>query len=317
VKPAPLVILIFLIWHIDIIALITTPPPRCNARQRLLTSTRPACFLPPIRTLLLQVRNHQKPWDILGVRPLRAGTPTSAPVSLSARLIGHESNTDTQTGNVNSPQVLPEVHNGLPHEHASYQQRVDGRASAIAAVETAKHSRRRDAALSRLYNVFDGRSDSGDQKPYTHTAITKDEDGDVAQPEQPSTPKKKRVPILWHGLPSPETPTFHRDAGTTTSVADSTQTELVWQASFSPAKRFVDQVTVSEQSRVNTDGGAIDDAKPTFSQTLDQSTHDDAMLARELEQALSPSSTRRSTRLRKQPKPICKCHVCQCFQRIC
>jgi len=209
---------------------------------------------------------------------------------------------------VNSPQVLPQVHDDLHYEQASYQQRVDGRASAIAAVETAKYSRRRDAALSRLYNVFDGKSDSGDQKPYSQTAIANNEDGaDLVQLDAPCTPKKKPVPILWHGLASPETPTFNRDAGTTTSAADSTRTELVWQASPSPAKRVVDRAPVLEQRRIDTDGDDIDDAKPSFSQTLDSPTRDDAELARELEQALSPSSTRRSTRLRKQPKPICKC----------
>jgi len=183
-------------------------------------------------------------------------------------------------------------------------------------VETAKHNRRRDAALSRLYNVFDGKSDSGDQKPYSQTVSANSEDGGVGQPEQPSTPKKNRVPILWHGLPSPETPTF-RNYTRTIPPASSAQEELSWQTSLEETNNDIETVlvkanhttnkfSVPAQSPIDNDKANDDGLKPMISQTPEDDTGADAKLARELEESLNPTATRRSTRLRTQPKPSCK-----------
>ncbi|KAH6868005.1 hypothetical protein BKA58DRAFT_317819 [Alternaria rosae] len=169
------------------------------------------------------------------------------------------------TSNVNSPYAPPEA------RHASYQQ---------PAIKTEEQHQRDDAALARLRSDLDVNSDSVDPKPFNKTAPVNSEGAEgIAQPDEPQTPKKKRTPILWHGLPSPDTPTFHGDAGTTTSAADSTRTEL-------------------------TDRGGIDNVKITISPAFGITTQNDDELARELAQTLSPSLTRRSTRLRKQPKPI-------------
>ena len=225
-------------------------------------------------------------------------------------------NTNTSAGNVNSPQVVPEAHDDLSDEYSSYQRRVESRASGTAAVETAKHNQRRDAALSRLYNVFDGKSDSGDQKPYIQTVSANSEDGSVGKPEQPFTPKKNRVPLLWHGLPSPETPTFHNYTRAIPS-ASSAQEELSWQTSLEEAKNDVktalvtanhttNTFSVPAQSPVDEDNANDDGLKPIISQTPKDDTRADARLARELEEFLNPTATRRSTRLRTQPKPSCK-----------
>ncbi|KAI4919206.1 hypothetical protein J4E85_009463 [Alternaria conjuncta] len=217
------------------------------------------------------------------------------------------------SSNVNSPQVVPEAHDDLSDEYSSYQRRVESRASGTAAVETAKHNQRRDAALSRLYNVFDGKSDSGDQKPYSQTVSANSEDGSVGKPEQPSTPKKNRVPLLWHGLPSPETPTFHNYTRAIPS-ASSAQEELSWQTSLEEAKNDVktalvtanhttNTFSVPAQSPIDGDNANDDGLKPIISQTPKDDTGADARLARELEESLNPTATRRSTRLRTQPKP--------------
>ncbi|KAI4706776.1 hypothetical protein J4E89_008471 [Alternaria sp. Ai002NY15] len=217
------------------------------------------------------------------------------------------------SSNVNSPQVVPEAHDDLSDEYSSYQRRVESRASGTAAVETAKHNQRRDAALSRLYNVFDGKSDSGDQKPYSQTVSANSEDGSLGKPEQPSTPKKNRIPLLWHGLPSPETPTFHNYARTIPSVG-SAQEELSWQTFLEETKDDVEtamvkanhtsnKFSVPAQSPIDNEKANDDGLKPMISQTPEDDTGADARLARELEESLNPTATRRSTRLRTQPKP--------------
>ncbi|KAI4699084.1 hypothetical protein J4E81_004975 [Alternaria sp. BMP 2799] len=217
------------------------------------------------------------------------------------------------SSNVNSPQVVPEAHDDLSDEYSSYQRRVESRASDTAAVEAAKHNRRRDAALSHLHNVFDGKSDSGDQKPYSQTVSANSEDGSLGKPEQPSTPKKNRVPLLWHGLPSPETPTFHNYARTIPSVG-SAQEELSWQTSLEETKNDIETAlvkanhttnnfSVPAQSPIDNDKANDDDLKPIISQAPEDDTGADARLARELEKSLNPTATRRSTRLRTQPKP--------------
>lgn len=199
----------------------------------------------------------------------------------------------------------------------SYQQRGDSRTSGIAAAETNQQHRRHDAALSRLQNVYSVKGDSDDQKPYSKfIGVTSEDFEGVAQPDAPCTPKKKRMPIFWHGLPSPETPTFHRDVGTSTSTV-SAQDELSWQTSLketkvdiettlNKAKDTTNQFSVPAQSPMDLEEANEDDSKPMISQSPDVDTRADARLARQLEESLSPMATRRSTRLRTQPKPSCK-----------
>jgi hypothetical protein len=144
----------------------------------------------------------------------------------------------------------------------------------------------------------------------------------VVQPEEPCTPKKKHVPILWHGLPSPETPTFNDKAHDTPS-AYFAQSELAWQASLSKTKSAVETAVenakddanpypVPARSAVDTNNIDNDDTKVVVPQMPQHTLEYDERLARELEESPSPTTTRRSTRLRKQPKPTCEFCIDPC-----
>jgi len=95
------------------------------------------------------------------------------------------------------------------------------------------------------------------------------------------------------------------------------QEELSWQTSLEETKNDVEtalvkashtteKFSVPAQSPIHNDKANDDGSKPIISQTPGDDTGADARLARELEESLNPTATRRSTRLRTQPKPSCK-----------
>jgi hypothetical protein len=173
--------------------------------------------------------------------------------------------------------------------------------------------------------MFGAEGGSADQKLDSNTVdIDKQRKCSVSL-EEPCTPKRKRMPILWHGLPSPETPSFHGDVQDALS-AGSAQEELTWQTSLSRTKDAVEialentkdaanQLPALVQSHTNSNDADNHDAETAYSQTLKDTTKHDAKLARELGGSLNATATRRSTRLRTQPQPICECYIrqhCQC-----
>jgi hypothetical protein len=143
--------------------------------------------------------------------------------------------------------------------------------------------------------------------------------------EEPKTPTKKRMQSLWHGLPSPETPTFHGSPSAGSSVGtvgsgyrgghkyqlrhlfprtseylgEDASTDRV-QVAFHELRRS------PAEPRGNTQATALQVNDDTDTEAPDDVTIRDTMLARELEVELSPSTTRRSARLRTVPKPSCK-----------
>jgi hypothetical protein len=132
------------------------------------------------------------------------------------------------------------------------------------------------------------------------------------------------MPILWHGLPSPGTPRFDADAQDAPST-DFVQEELNWQTSLSRTNNAVkialekaqdaaDQLPALMQSHINSNDASSHDAETACAQTLKDTAKHDAKLARELAESLSATTTRRSTRLRMQPQPICECHIRQYCQ---
>ncbi|KAI4621798.1 hypothetical protein J4E80_004171 [Alternaria sp. BMP 0032] len=189
------------------------------------------------------------------------------------------------SSNVNSPCALPEA------RHASYQQ---------SATETEEQHQRYDAVLARLRSDLDVNTDSSNPKPFNKTISINSEDVEgTSQPNEPHTPRKKRTPILWHGLPSPETPTFRNDTRATPS-ASSAREELSWQTSLEETKNDIEIALKKAKDTINTND---DDVKPDTFKTPEVDNEADARLARQLEESLSPTVTRRSTRLRTQPKP--------------
>jgi len=165
-------------------------------------------------------------------------------------------------GNVNSPQRAPEANEIRSSEDGEYQQC------------------RQDCKLEVVHHqdIFGTQSQN--------CKDTKEDVETLEIAEEPKTPTKKRFRNLWHGLPSPDTPTFeHSPRGT--SLVD-----------------------VSKASTNDTSEDAVV-ASPSLSDYKDVATaqdtiESDVMLERELENSLSPTTARRSTRLRTVPKPNCK-----------
>ncbi|KAH6846463.1 hypothetical protein B0T12DRAFT_443744 [Alternaria alternata] len=114
--------------------------------------------------------------------------------------------------------------------------------------------------------------------------------------EEPHTPRKKRNPVLWHGLPSPNTPTFHSETHYTPS-AGSAKEELVWQTTRGQTKDAVDQSSILIQHCTDTDKREAENVNTAILRAVDDATQNDAILARELERSINPTKARRSTRL--------------------
>jgi hypothetical protein len=196
-------------------------------------------------------------------------------------------------------------------------------------MESLKPHQRRTAASSYLQDMFGAEGGSADQKAdqklNSYTAdVDKQSKGSVPL-EEPCTPKRKRMPILWHGLPSPETPSFHGDVQDALS-AGSAQEELTWQISLSRTKDAVeialenakdaaDQLPAPMQSQIYSKDADNNDVDTTSSKEPKDTTKHDAKLARQLAESLSATTTRRSTRLRTQPQPFCECHIRQHCRR--
>jgi hypothetical protein len=229
--------------------------------------------------------------------------------------------TNIWVGNVNSPQAAPEAHTHRSIEHTIYQQSIENQASGIIIDDSYKQRQQHMASMSHLQNGVGAESDSTEQKPCSNINTINDEQSiGVALPEEPCTPKKKRIPILWHGLPSPETPSFGHDMQSIPS-AGSAQEELVWQTSLQRTKGAAktalekskdsgDSLPLLKQLRTDTRTDDVDDGKFAIPQKPENTIQNDAILARELEASSNPTTTRRSTRLRTQPKPTCKSSVC-------
>lgn len=147
--------------------------------------------------------------------------------------------------------------------------------------------------------ILDGETTTPDSKPSQESALM----------EGPRTPRKKRNPVLWHGLPSPNTPTFHSETHYTPS-AGSAKEELVWQTTRGQTKDAVDQSSILIQHCTDTGKREAEDVNSAILRAVDDATQNDAILARELERSINPTKARRSTRLRTQAKPICKSFKC-------
>jgi hypothetical protein len=149
--------------------------------------------------------------------------------------------------------------------------------------------------------------------------------------EEPKTPTKKRVQNLWHGLPSPSTPTFHGTPSAGSSVgsldlltsADASSNKNKLQHLFPRASQYLGDDTSPDRLQAAVYGLQRSSAEPrdTLSnrQATDFEVNDDtdieasgdvtirdAMLAQELGAELGSTTTRRSTRLRNVPNPTCK-----------
>ncbi|RMZ71860.1 hypothetical protein GMOD_00009207 [Pyrenophora seminiperda CCB06] len=154
------------------------------------------------------------------------------------------------SSNVNSPQRSREASKIISSERKKCQQR-----------DSQNHGVK-DACLE---DVFNTQSQAGSETTANDTPMLDD-------PEEPKTPTKKRFRNLWHGLPSPDTPTFQNSHGGTISV-DVSNTEE-------------DTQSIDED-----DSG--DDKDVAMTQDTMES---DAILAHEL-------GARRSTRLCTLPRP--------------
>ncbi|EOA87810.1 uncharacterized protein SETTUDRAFT_108891 [Exserohilum turcica Et28A] len=111
--------------------------------------------------------------------------------------------------------------------------------------------------------------------------------------EQPKTPTKKRVPLHWHGMLSPQTPGFgmHASKSQSPCLSDGTGDTTATETSNSLVlrdKQPQDVFTSANESDVEMAGNDVER---------------DAILARQLEESPSPTQTRRSARLRRQAKP--------------
>ncbi|CAN9340942.1 unnamed protein product [Alternaria alternata] len=134
--------------------------------------------------------------------------------------------------------------------------------------------------------ILDGETTTPDSKPSQQSALM----------EEPHTPRKKRNPVLWHDLPSPNTPTFHSETHYTPS-AGSAKEELVWQTTRGQTKDAVDQSSILIQHCTDTDKREAEDVNTAILRAVDDATQNDAILARELERSINPTKARRSTRL--------------------
>jgi hypothetical protein len=231
--------------------------------------------VPPSQLKLPQQQQQQKPhtrrpttWVARTARRLRHPRLTSAPVSTMAAAVYMMRLTMT-LGIVNSPVSTPAPALDFPDEYELYQQRRADRALEIAAKESGK----RQAVNTSYLGTFFGPTSSHVLKDSTAT-LEKSAATTELTVEEPKTPTKKRVPNHWHGLPSPETPTFH---GST-----------------------------SEKPLAGSKGSQEEGSSVVTPHTPQAITDRDALLAHELEAELSPSTTRRSTRLRAVPKSNCK-----------
>ncbi|KAG9195384.1 hypothetical protein G6011_00505 [Alternaria panax] len=180
------------------------------------------------------------------------------------------------SSHVNSPQTALQTRTS----------RSDIYAPAVAAAESDKHCQRHTVASARLQNGYRAESDLFDQKS-SSAAVAASSEHIEGLPvlEEPYTPKKKCAPILFHGLPSPETPMFH----------DETPSER--------AKKPNDLLPLPNQRHADTSSEDVDEVMIAVPQTSECAIQNDEILARKLEASLSPNTTRRSTRLRMQPKP--------------
>ncbi|KAF7679251.1 hypothetical protein GT037_002999, partial [Alternaria burnsii] len=141
--------------------------------------------------------------------------------------------------------------------------------------------------------ILDGEATTPSSKPSQESALM----------EEPHTPMKERNPVLWHGLPSPNTPTFRSDMHSTPS-AGCAEEELVWQTTREQTKDAVDQPSLLIQHCSDTGKKEAEDVNTARSPAVEDAAQNDAILARELERSINPTKARRSTRLRTQAKPI-------------
>jgi hypothetical protein len=152
--------------------------------------------------------------------------------------------------------------------------------------------------------------------------------------KEPKTPIKKRAQNHWHGLPSPETPNFHKTPSVGFSI-DSlnrlTSTDVEGnnnklQHLFLRASQYLGDDTSPDRLQAAVNGLQRSSAEPRSTlpdiQATDVEVNDDtdieatgdvtirdAMLAQELGAELGSTTTRRSTRLRNVPKPTCKLSI--------
>ncbi|KAL1795718.1 hypothetical protein ACET3X_005942 [Alternaria dauci] len=207
------------------------------------------------------------------------------------------------SSNVNSPQTAQQAYASRSDKHASYQQYIKARMSELPAVESDEQHQQQTAALLHLQNVcptgggcvdqiLDGDTTTPDSKPFHESALVR----------EPQTPRKKRVPVLWHGLPSPGTPTFCSDTHHTPSAGPAKE-ELIGQDTREQTKDAIDQLPILMQHCTDATKTEAEDVKTETPQTIEDATRNDAILARELEASLHSTKARRSNRLRTQMKP--------------
>jgi hypothetical protein len=150
---------------------------------------------------------------------------------------------------------------------------------------------------------------------FRQDALMREEDSATAETalEEPKTPTKNRVQNLWHGLPSPETPTFHgntlemQSAASSTLTTDRSPTTPTKNGRYGSRGPYKTRETGPPESNDHHDIGLDEGDSLAGPVTPKDDTERDAMLAQEFEAELSPTTTRRSTRLRVVPKPVCRC----------
>ncbi|CAA9960518.1 hypothetical protein PTMSG1_03920 [Pyrenophora teres f. maculata] len=191
---------------------------------------------------------------------------------VNSKVVDSDTDTDTETmgsayrtpsparegyissSNINLPQRASEASEVEPSEHEDYQQCNQNRE-----LEVARH---KDGFGTQPRNS----EDTGDYAEVLDLS------------NEPKTPTKKQFRNLWHGLPSPDTPTFQYPLSGTSS-ADVSKTTDDTQGIYDSPSDCKDVTTAQE------------------------TTEGDAVLARELEDSTSPRMMRRSTRLCRLPKP--------------
>ena len=178
--------------------------------------------------------------------------------------------------------------------------------------------------------------------------ITKNEIGNTGHKEramtelkEPSTPTKRRLPVHWHGLPSPQTPNFAKYTSEPLSASSSdgtndrddlgvSRTKTAGgdnpQDLFARANEYLGQdakyampanVHAAVEELQQMSRSSRGPSSPTHSAVPKEEDcvgveatgcelDSNAILARQLDDSQSPTQTRRSTRLRRQPKPTCK-----------
>jgi hypothetical protein len=198
-------------------------------------------------------------------------------------------------------------------ELGSYQQRRDIRALDLEEAERAQNKLRHLAHLSSMQNQFAAHGDYMRRQD----ALVREEDSAASETvvAEPKTPTKKLVQNLWHGLPSPETPTFYDSAPKTylapslTLATDSTPGTSIKNGKYDARGPYKRRERETAESGGSQNGGLGEGDYLSTPQVPQDGTERGAMPAQELEAELSPSTTRRSNRLRAVLKPVCKCGV--------